>query len=294
MKLGLKITLIAVVCVLLIVVIMATVGSIVSNRINDTSEPSAQLSEWMSYIKDDALLRQVVIPGSHDAGTVGMPWYSITQDRDIGDQLACGTRYFDLRVKAKKGECRIYHGPAYSLYLKDVLADVGDFLDSNPSECVILDVHKFGNDEAIEKTVAMLDEYLGGKFIAKESGQTDLEFIETLTLGDTRGKCLLIWGYDDDYAKNDNRYFVRNDDNGDVNVGCLQSFYKGSWNRYYSSKKYIDKAIPAYIESYKNSIGGLFVLQSQLTDGCFVFGPRYREGQHESNMNACVRGFADS
>ena len=294
MKLRTRIILIIVAVIILAICLTAIGCSVIANRVHDTTAPNAELSMWQSYIKDDTLLRQVVIPGSHDAGTKGMAWFSETQDRDIAEQLACGTRYFDLRIKVKKGECRIYHGPAYSLYLKDILRDVRDFLDSNPSENIILDIHKFGNAEAKSKTVELLDEYLSGKFVTRPEGVTDLEYIETLTLGEVRGKCLLIWGDVDEYSQNGDRYFLRNDDHGDVEVGCLQSFYERSWNWYYSSSKYIKKAIPTYVNKYKESKGGLFVLQAQLTDGCLIIGPRYREGGHEENMNAGVVAMKDS
>lgn len=294
MKKGLKMTIIIVSVLLTAIVITVCVCASIAGRVNDNTAPSAELSDWQSMIKDDTLLKQVAMPGAHDAGTAGMAWFSETQDRDIAGQLACGTRYFDLRVKMKKGECRIYHGPAYSLYLKDILRDVRDFLQANPTECVILDIHKFGNAEAKPKTVELLDEYLDGMFVTKPADKTDLEFMQNLTLGEVRGKCLLIWGDVDEYSKDGGRYLLRNDDHGDVEVGCLQSFYERSWNWYYSSEKYIKKAIPAYINKYKESRGGLFVLQAQLTDGCLVIGPRYREGCHESNMNACVLSLSES
>lgn len=294
MKLGAKIALIMVACLIVAVIIAASVCASIAHRVNDKTAPSAELSYWQSYIKDDTLLRNVVMPGSHDAGTAGMPWYSETQDRDIADQLACGARYFDLRVKEKGGECRIYHGPAYSLYLKDILRDVRDFLNTNKTETVILDVHKFGNESARVKTVQMIDEYLANLLLSNDTEESDLQFISNLTLGEARGKCILIWGDEDEYQLSNNAYFLRNNDSGNIANGCLQSFYKSSWNWYYSSEKYIKKAIPAYVDMYKNSVGGLFVLQSQLTDGCLVVGPRYREGQHEKNMNNFVRSLRDS
>ncbi len=294
MKKGARIAIAVISVFLTAIVIAACVCASIAGRINDDALPSPELSSWQSMIKDDTLLKKVVMPGAHDAGTAGMAWFSETQDRDIGEQLACGTRYFDLRVKEKKGECRIYHGPAYSLYLKDILCDVRDFLNANPTECVILDVHKFGNAGAKPRTVELLDEYLGGMFVTKPADVSELDFVGALTLGDVRGKCLLIWGDNDEYAAQGNHYFLRNDDHGDVETGCLQSFYERSWNWYYSSEKYIKKAIPAYINKYKQSIGGLFVLQAQLTDGCLVIGPRYREGCHESNMNACVLAMGES
>ena len=292
MKLGLKIFLIVISLILLAVVIGIAVIVPISKRINDTSKPAKELSFWQSMIKDETPLKSVVMPGSHDAGTAGMAWVGETQSRDIGDQLRCGTRYFDLRVKMVKGELRIYHGPVNGLYFKDVLADVRDFMNENPSETLVLDVHKFGNNEAKPKTVEMLDEYIGDRLLKNDTGKDELEFMEELTLGEARGKCVLIWGDVDAYALSDSRYFLRNDDHGDRNVGCLQSFYNKNWNWYYSSEKYIEKALPAYVNMYKESIGGLFVLQGQLTDGALIAGPRFREGCHEKNMNEYVESLA--
>lgn len=288
MKKGGIIALIIVGAFVLSIIITAIACSVIAGRINDSTMPIESLSRWQSYIDDDALIKKIAIPGSHDAGSKGMIWFCETQSRDVADQLACGTRYFDLRVKMKDGECLIYHGPGYGTDLVGILRDVRDFLDNNATEAVILDVHKFGNAEAKTKTVELIDEYFESKLVVNDTAKTDLEFIEQLTLGEVRGKCLLIWGDDDEYVANDNRYFLRNDDHGDVNAGCLQSFYEKNWNWYYSSDKYIKKAIPAYIEKYKQSIGGIFVLQCQLTDGSLIIGPRYREGCHEKNMNAYV------
>lgn len=294
MKLWVKILLIFLAC-LIVAVSAAAIGcSCIAARINDKTEPIAQLSYWQSFIKDDALLRNIAMPGAHDAGTNGMIWFCETQDRTVLDQLRCGTRYFDLRPKMKDGKCLIYHGPGYGAELEGILADVSRFIDDNPSEALILDIHKFGNEEVKAPTAQMIDKYFSGKLVANNKGLGDLEFISSLTLGEVRGKALIIWGDDDEYVVNDNRYFLRNDDGGQIGNGCLQSFYTKNWNWYYSSEKYIKKAIPAYIEMYRQSVGGFFVLQCQLTDGCLIIGPRYREGQHEKNMNDWVIAAYDS
>ena len=55
-------------------------------------------STWMGEIKEDTKLKNIVIPGSHDAGSYGMMPQARTQGHDIIDQLKSGARYFDLRV----------------------------------------------------------------------------------------------------------------------------------------------------------------------------------------------------
>ena len=53
-------------------------------------------ADWMRGVRDDAPLRRIAIPGAHDAGTAGMPWYSRTQDADTATLLADGVRYLAL------------------------------------------------------------------------------------------------------------------------------------------------------------------------------------------------------
>lgn len=298
MKTGVKITLIIVVAFVLSIAIAFAVCEGIGTRINDKTQPIIELSTWQSQIRDDVLLKQVATPGAHDAGTKGMAWFSETQDRDIAGLLACGTRYLDFRIKVKNGEARMYHGPAVSLYLKDMLRDVRDFLIANPSEAVILDFQKFAKDNAKTAALELIDEYLSDKIIVNDTEKSDIEFVDDLTLGEARGKCIVFWGVIDGTSLSD-KFFLRNNDNGNRYEGCmasLQSYYKMSWNWYYSSKDYIKKALPAYINMYNelNNGQGLFVLQGQLTDGALVFGPRYREGCHEKNMNAYVYSLAQS
>ena len=293
MKLGVKITLIVVSVIVAAIILAVGIGAGFANRINDKTTPIDALSYWQSSIKDETLLKSIAIPGAHDAGTNGMAWFSKTQSRNIADQLACGTRYLDLRVKAKDGEARIFHGPAMSLYLKDILRELREFLTANPTETVILDFQHFGGDDAKALTLQLLDELLSDLTVVNSSGKSDLEFIDALTIGKVRGKCIVFWGATDGTTASD-KVFLRNDDKGTREGSCLQSYYTSGWNSHYTSAKYIKKALPAYIDMYKACDKGLFVLQGQLTDGALVMGPRYREGCHEKNMNEYLLAFADN
>lgn len=262
--------------------ILVTVGvlMIIANSQNDRREPVAELSRWMGMIKDDTPVKSVVIPGAHDAGTSGLPYLAETQDRDTAAMLACGIRYLDLRVaKTKAGELKIYHGPFKGVTLDSVLDQIVEFLGKNATEMLILDFQHFDGDAEADTQ----DRVLNTLPVLTATGDY-VEFVDNLTLGEARGKCLVLWG--DDSA--DGKVFLRrNNDEGTLEHTALQSYYEGSLNKK-SSSAYIKQALPYYIDRYKTEGAGLFVLQGQLTDGLFVFGPHFREATHNKNMNYYV------
>ena len=281
-----KLSIICIAVVLLL--ILGTVGVLiaVANSQNDHSQPTKELSQWMSMIKDDTLLKNVVIPGAHDAGTTGLPYLAETQDRDIADLLACGTRYLDLRVaKTNDGELKIYHGPFKGVTLDSVFDQITAFLSENTSEALILDFQHFSGDAEEDVQAKILNTLP----VVRASGDF-VEFADNLTLGDVRGKCLILWGED---SADGEVFLRRNNDEGTLENAALQSYYEGSRNKK-SSSVYIEESLPYYIGRYKNEGKGLFVLQGQLTDGLFVFGPHFREATHNKNMNEYVKNLYNS
>ena len=82
---------------------------------------------WMAMAKaaapkwSAARLDQLMIPGTHDAGTFGQPSttigvfanrrpsWAVTQSYSFLDQLCLGARWFDVRLEYVKGEWRIFH-----------------------------------------------------------------------------------------------------------------------------------------------------------------------------------------
>ena len=280
-----KVTILIVSVVLALILCTIGVLAIVANSQNDSSAPSQKLSQWMSMIKDDTLLKNIVIPGAHDAGTKGISYMAETQDRDTAELLACGTRYFDLRIaKTSSGELKIFHGPFKGVTLDSVLGQITQFLQDNPSEMLILDFQHFDNgaeSEAKTKVLTLPVVRAQGDFV---------QFVDNLTLGEARGKCLILWGAD---SADGEVFLRRNNDAGTVETSALHSYYESSLNKK-SSKTYVKEALPHYIEMYKQQGSGLFVLQGQLTDGLFVFGPHFREATHNKNMNAYVNNMKDS
>ena len=281
-----KLTLIIVSAILLLILCVVGVIAIVANSQNDKSQPTQELSQWMGMIKDETLLKNVVIPGAHDAGTKDLPYLAKTQDRDTSDLLACGTRYLDLRVsKTKDGELKIYHGPFKGATLDSVFDHILKFLAKNPTEALILDFQHFSGDaekDTQDKVLATLPYVTAeGDFV---------QFVDSLTLGEIRGKCLVLWG---DESADGKIFLRRNNDEGTIDESALHSYYEGKLNKK-SSSTYIKDALPHYIDRYEKQGYGLFVLQGQLTDGLFVFGPHLREATHNKNMNKYVEGLKDS
>lgn len=290
-----KLTLIITGSILAAIILTACILIIVAHSRDDKTLPCGELATWQSMIKDDALLKDVVTPGAHDAGTKGLPYFAATQDRDTDGLLRCGTRYFDLRVSYANGKLLIYHGPSKGAALATVLEEVFYFLKSYPSETVILDFQHFEERDNLAQNGSkeLLETKLGGMLVKNETDKDDVAFIDGLTLGQTRGKCLVVWGRETENILAENYVFKRNNDGGTRENSVIHSYYESSLNKK-SSQKYVSEALEKYIGEYKKTNSGLFVLQGQLTDGLFVFGPRFKESTHTDNMNSYVLSLKDS
>lgn len=302
MKRSVKITLITLGAILCAILIVVAGCAIFANSKNDDTQPTAELKSWMSYIGDDVLLKNVVIPGAHDAGTAGISYLAETQDRNIAELLDCGTRYLDLRVAKAGDQLKIYHGPFKGVELNEVMVAIQNFLYWNPTEMLILDFQHFDGD-AEQQTLETVQQYLGfwldmvdgEKVIFNDTDKTDVKFMDGLTLGQCRGKCLIVWGGSkaDEYSTDMNYVFKRNNDEGTRKNSVLHSYYDSALNKK-SSANYVENALTHYIDMYKKQNNGLFVLQGQLTDGMLVFGPRFREAQHTDNMDKYVESLYES
>ncbi|MBV9545133.1 MAG: hypothetical protein JOY61_12250 [Chloroflexi bacterium] len=132
-------------------------------------------------------LRQVVIPGSHDAATYG-EWPPIVQDftqtqsMDIRSQLNYGSRYFDLRFACLSNDeespnCQgqstddyyVNHGSIYStLQMSTVLGDLFAWVDQpgHEKEIVVLDIAITANNGNADVLNSICTTYLGPELTA--------------------------------------------------------------------------------------------------------------------------------
>ncbi len=155
---------------------------------------------WMSYIKDDAKITKIAMPGSHNSGTMGMNRFARCQNGSLYEQYACGVRFFDIRLKAdKKGTLRVAHGICSGMPAEHAFESLKMILDES-NEFFVLGIQTYMNQKIgpiklsyngnTAETNRLIREYLSPEKYAL----TDCENIGSLTIGDIRksGKKYII------------------------------------------------------------------------------------------------------
>ena len=122
--------------------------------------PANWIGDNLLPLKPDAKLRDIIIPGAHDAGmsvltaaggkdlSIINECNTLTQLHTIREQLEAGIRMFDLRIESYHGALYTRHAPAdcmadaiagaYGEQLYPVLLSVRHFLSTHTQEFVIL------------------------------------------------------------------------------------------------------------------------------------------------------------
>ncbi|WP_394368153.1 PI-PLC domain-containing protein, partial [Flavobacterium chungangense] len=102
-------------------------------------------------------LNSIIIPGTHDSGTMTLDTRARTQTLNIKEQLEHGVRYFDFRIKLSGNKYYFHH----TLCSDDVLCEkkidfttpksdyalhqIRNFLIEQPNEIIILKFQNFLN-----------------------------------------------------------------------------------------------------------------------------------------------------
>ena len=240
-------------------------------------------TNWMSYISDETNILSTVMPGAHDAGTVGMgDWYR-TQNSGFYDMLCAGTRYFDMRVKDDNG-LKFIHGNTNStgqtgMLFEDGLNDIKKFIEENPSEVLILDFqHTWdGSEDAV---IAMLTEILGTEHMLKKSQAASLE---NLTMGQLRDwgiNYIVTYRTESKCTNNDFLYFRE---------ANLYSPYEGGQHQ--NGNDALLSQMDVYIRDYTGT-DKIFVLQSQRTGSVSNLNIQELEQEFRAAGNAYNRSLA--
>ena len=148
---------------------------------------------WMSFIKDDVKITNLVIPGAHNAGSYGMNKTACCQHDGLLTQFIYGIRQFCLRLNTdKNGNIVLAHGISKGDLLENALKDIQLALEASPSEILLLDLReyypqKFGPvtlNYAAEpsKVEELLEKYIQPSKYA----YCDFDRIKDVTLGDIR------------------------------------------------------------------------------------------------------------
>lgn len=195
-----------------------------------SSRAAIEMNSWMSGLQDNISISKISIPGTHDSGArVDAPVVSgtaKTQDLSIAEQLNAGVRFLDIRCRHIDNSFTIHHGAIYqNLNFDDVLNACYSFLESHPSETIIMSVKEehdpSNNTRSFEKT---FDAY-----VQKNSAKWNLG-TNIPTLGEVRGKIRLLRRFSAETAKGinatswaDNTTFEINNPGAQLKV---QDYYK--------------------------------------------------------------------
>ena len=152
---------------------------------------------WMSFIRDDVRLVDLVIPGSHDSATYSMrgAWgpFVQTQRYNLLAQLLCGVRYLDLRVRGDAARPVVNHSFVKGHPTGHLLRrQVAPFVHRFASEALILDFQELAHP-CRRPLVEQLREHLDADRWALPRSR----FSPALTLGGVRAgghRFLVLFG----------------------------------------------------------------------------------------------------
>lgn len=196
--------------------ILAFVGNDKKIRLSyfTSYDPASWIEDVFFPSKMHYTLKDIVIPGSHDAGmsvltaTGGQQKGTInecntlTQSQNIKTQLNEGLRMFDIRIGEFNKELYTKHsssdcmadavGGGYGENFADVLDGIKQFLNTNKKEFVLLTLSHFCEKEASAKRVA--DEMVNK--LGKDVVYIIDKPLQETTLADVAGKVILTFeGY---------------------------------------------------------------------------------------------------
>lgn len=160
---------------------------------------SAELHKWMQPLRNELLLSSLSIPGTHNSPACHVAPPSVRcQAVSPRKQLENGVRFFDIRVQPQwpddpsRDELLLVHGVfpialAGVKYFRDLMNDMNAFLDSHPSETLIVSLKREGPGEHTDEQLSRI---LHDHYIQPDSRWYTEPKVPTL--GEVRGKFVLV------------------------------------------------------------------------------------------------------
>lgn len=253
---------------------------------------------WMTeYIDGSTLLRNVVIPGAHDAGAADLDgsmfslgrYLLVCQNAPIAEQLKEGVRYFDLRTRLKGDTLYVQHADYLCQKFSTVVEGIADYL-TNGKDMLILNIQHFTDDETAVATFEYLESHITD-FRSLCLTREECDF-STLTLDRIRelGKrMLIIWGSS---VKPDENILFDRGREGEGNGDVLYSPYISAVHK--EGDDALIKQLDQYILDSKN-YSGLFNLQCQRTWAPEepLMGPEQLENRFSELADEYIAGLTD-
>ena len=246
--------------IFLILFVLCFVFFTVPHGENTNANSKINSKDWMSYISDDKLIRDINIPGTHDSGTKYTAGYvtgiaASCQDLSITEQLESGIRYLDIRLDC---DLDVNHGGVvcytsfwtsskYKLTLKKVLDYITDFLKNHSTETVIVQIKPEGTMKEGKDFLQELNKLLSDSKYNNYLYNSN-KYIKNLNLGDIRGKFVIFSR--NEHPSDSYRYYDWEDNcsNSKAKLDSSTVYLQD----YYDSKTSTDKMI--CIENFYNSI----------------------------------------
>lgn len=160
---------------------------------------SAKLHAWMQELRDDILVSALSIAGTHNSPTCHIAPPSVRcQAVSPKEQLESGVRFFDIRVQPQypddpsKDELILVHS-AFPIaltgnkYFRDLMRDVDDFLNRNPSETLIVSLKREGTGKSTDEQLSRI---VRDHYATPESRWYTEPRVPNL--GEVRGKIVLV------------------------------------------------------------------------------------------------------
>lgn len=224
---------------------------------------------WMSVLDDSLTLKDICIPGSHDAGMYETsqkyaPGLGLTHSMNFKQQLEFGIRYFDLRPQfwsTNTGDDRYYayHGLATGPKIKNILNDIESFFDSQDgkSESVIIGIssYKDFNETVKREFLELIVKYLGSYIFKLPTNRN----ISSLKLSEVRGKIIIL----QDLGSTEYKTLTTNNNLG--NYFSESTFNANVFDKY-AGTKYYDTMLDNQVNHFKDfNEDKLFLLNWTLT-----------------------------
>lgn len=146
---------------------------------------------WMSYIKDDAKVINVVMPGTHNSGTMGMSRLACCQNGTLFEQYCHGVRMFDIRLRADKKGVRIAHGILKGMPAEEAFKSLKKIIDVT-EEFIVISIRTYMNQSLGPIKLSYKGDTKGTdnlikKYLSPEKyALTDCINIQNLTMGELR------------------------------------------------------------------------------------------------------------
>lgn len=247
---------VALIALLIVTAPLFSCGSNKKFRINEENF----YANWMQTINEDTRLKEIVIPGAHDALTSDTVLYkgsvspilqifidnTTCQSASIKELLNSGVRYFDIRVKKHTdGMLYTFHSNIIFEPWSKIIQEIRNYLTES-RDFLILDFQHFGKEAAEDTLRAFMEEVDFAKYALPASMD-----LNTLTMNEIKAsgkRFAVIWS--ENVSIESNYLFPRNE--------WLKSPYVNS--KHLEPQTLIEQ-LDVYYEGYDND--GLFVLQSQ-------------------------------